>query len=318
LIKIDYSKTPIWLISMASAEDRFILGSSHLQEKYTVLGSSLLVSSQLKKISQQNINQQSINFQDSLLVYEIDMFDQKTTYFTILVLIEKIISHYNETEFKIVIDISTMPREVIWQILILLEDFKTDADYVYFPPEKYSIEWLTQEPKVPRLVLRRSGNTFYGRNTAIIATSGFDIDRTRRAIMFFEPEVVHLGVQSGPQFDSQRRNAERHRDELQGELSNLKLFEYDASAPDLGYSLLKKQVMKLSKKYNVLLTSLGPKLSAISMFQISIDYPDVGLFYVPCGEINKNYSTGINLSKLKTGSLKLSGRKKYNLPEIIL
>lgn len=46
-------------------------------------------------------------------------------------------------------------------------------------------------------------------------------------------------------------------------------------------------------KANFILTSLGPKLSAISAYQCYLEHPEIALSYLPCKEYNVDYCHGI-------------------------
>jgi hypothetical protein len=40
-------------------------------------------------------------------------------------------------------------------------------------------------------------------------------------------------------------------------------------------------------------SSLGPKLSAISVYKTFLKHPEIALTYIPCREYNENYCEGI-------------------------
>ncbi|MFA4987402.1 MAG: hypothetical protein WC712_12525, partial [Candidatus Brocadiia bacterium] len=50
---------------------------------------------------------------------------------------------------SVVVDLSTMPREVIWMVLDLLQERGATIKYVYNPPRSYDLEWLTRDPGRP-------------------------------------------------------------------------------------------------------------------------------------------------------------------------
>ena len=88
---------------------------------------------------------------------------------------------------RVVVDISTMPREVIWYVLWLLEQETVDVSYVYHSPENYGKEWLSRDPRAPRLVYKLSGMSLPAKKTALLVTAGFDLQRAVRLIEWCEP-----------------------------------------------------------------------------------------------------------------------------------
>ena len=69
---------------------------------------------------------------------------------------------------RVVLDISTMPREVIWWSLSFLMGVGCELRYVYHRPQSYSSEWLTRDTDRPRLVYQHSGIAKLGKPTALL------------------------------------------------------------------------------------------------------------------------------------------------------
>ena len=69
--------------------------------------------------------------------------------------------------------------------------------------------------------------------------------------------------------------------------------EINSYADDFGKNAISKIVEKLTSTYNVILTSLGPKPSAVSAYLTYMDNPMIALCYVPCREYNKDYCKGL-------------------------
>lgn len=293
----------IWLITMASWEERFVLGLDHILKNDNLIGITVLYSrafsnktalnrARFKKI----VDDADISFEE----VEIDFEDQIKAYLSL----EERIADLGRTMSKyttVLLDISTMPREIIWNCFLLCEDNELPTRWCYFPPGSYCSEWLTKEPDVPRMVLRKSGVTRYGKQTALVIITGFDSERAMKAISYFEPGVVWLGIQLGQQYENLSRNAETQRTQLKPELCNVSIFEIDAYQDDHGMRELSGVIEGLLSDYNVLLTSLGPKPSAITAYQITSLHPEVGLFYVPALEYSPNYSSGILIDEIVRG-----------------
>lgn len=194
---------------------------------------------------------------------------------------------------NMLLNITTMPRETIWSLLFFLRQKKDlSIDYVYYKPKEYTKSWLSKEPYKPRLLFKHSGITELGKQTALIILTGFDADRTRQLVNFYEPIVTVLGIQTGHQFDNENRNdKQKHIAECKG-VTSFKEFSIDAYSDDHGLSILMKEIEKL-KKYNIIISSLGPKLTAIALYKLYIKYPYIAISYVPSKHYNKEYSKGL-------------------------
>ena len=87
-----------------------------------------------------------------------------------------------------------MPRDVIWQTLWLLKRCSSEIRVVYHRPKGYG-DWLSRDPRRPRLVFKMSGISAIGKRTALVITAGYDFDRVRHLIDFYEPAFVCLALQ---------------------------------------------------------------------------------------------------------------------------
>jgi hypothetical protein len=193
---------------------------------------------------------------------------------------------------RVVLDISTMPREVIWWSLSFLIEAGCELHYVYHRPQSYSTDWLTRDTDRPRLVYQHSGIAKLGKQTALLLLNGFDTERAEQMIQFFEPRLLAVGYQHGKQFENEERNLKRGKrfEEL---IRNIKTFEIDAYSADHGFRAIVDQVKPILPDYNVIAASLGPKTSAIAMFRVIIEFPEIALAYAPSRQFNIGYSSGI-------------------------
>lgn len=213
---------------------------------------------------------------------------------------ENELSGPNLTSRNVLVDISTMPRESIWSIFYFLEKAEANIHYIYYRPEQYNGEWLSRDPENPRLLFKHSGIAQLGRPIGLILITGFDPDRTLQLINFFEPKFVLLGIQSGRQFESNRRNIRAHQSLLKGQF-NIKSFRLDAYSKDHGQADIENEVIKYLDNYNIVMSSLGPKTSAVSLYNVCKKFPEIALAYAPSREFNIDYSHGIG--KKITGTL---------------
>ena len=203
---------------------------------------------------------------------------------------------------EILLDITTMPRFLIWNTLHFLLKYKARVSYIYFCPDSYADKtWLSCDPLTPRLTLKHSGIFLPDNKTMLIIQTGFDIERISQLINMFEPAEVFLASQTGEQFD----NISRNHDKITKELSfpNITNFEINAFSNDHGYEDIERKILKYKDEFNIILCSLGPKPNALAMFKINLIYPEVGLVYTPAKEYNENYSLGINLDDYYFGNL---------------
>jgi hypothetical protein len=202
--------------------------------------------------------------------------------------LESFLAGLDTLNVEVYIDITTMPRGIIWMILYNLKHKVENVHYFYHKPEEYNKEWLTREPDTPRLLFKHSGIMSPDKQTALIIIPGFDSERVAQMINFYDPKKVVLGIQSGAQFSNDsRNNIKMFKVEVDTEEMNI-----DAFADDLGFSAIDAAIVRLSDRYNIVLASLGPKLTALSMYKIHQKFPDIGLSYLPCKEYNLNYSKG--------------------------
>jgi hypothetical protein len=280
------------IISLASWEPRFILGIEKILSKYQnpkiIIIFYIKEYAHITSVAREKVKNRSAELGIELIEKELTFDKPDESWKTIFDVIYQ--EHYDLK--NTLLDITTMPREIIWIILRLLIEKKYKIFYVYTSPQSYNNEWLSRDPKIPRLVYKLSGISKLGKNTILVLITGFDLERSKQIIKHFEPEITLVGIQQGTQFNNQKLNIDRHMSEFSPRQS-FKLFEINAYSPDHGLSTIEEQVDPYLKDANVILSSLGPKLSSISLFNYHIKHPEVGLIYAPSGEFNINYSIGI-------------------------
>ncbi len=191
---------------------------------------------------------------------------------------------------SVLVDLTTMPREVIWSSLFWLEASGANVSYVYHQPRTYSSDWLARDPNDPRLVYKLAGTLEVGRPTALVAVTGFDEKRCRQAVEYYEPARVLLAVQTGDQHDNDSRNV---GPTFVASGIPIDRTEVDAFGADHGYSALRGPVEKLSRDHNVILCSFGPKPSAVALFRLQREFQLCALAYIGCKEYNRDYSSGL-------------------------
>jgi len=201
----------------------------------------------------------------------------------------------------IVIDISTMPREIIWHIFWLCEFRKGPSLYRYYSPEKYSENWLSRNPSRPRLVHKLSGVASPQLKTVLLLAVGYDFQRVSQLISFFEPSKSLLALQADSPFPGNEPSMGRYVNDLRGG-EQIKTFPIDAYDAEHGYSAVEQQLEGVVEENNVIIGSLGPKLTAVSLYRIRQKWPQISLVYAPAKEFNRDYSHGIG--RLYEGTVK--------------
>ncbi len=87
-----------------------------------------------------------------------------------------------------------------------LSHFTTAVTAIYNEPEVYG-DWQSREPEKPRIVYKLAGLSKLGVPNRLLVTTGFDLERVRQLIAFYEPDKTALCVQTG----AQQNNAVSHR-----------------------------------------------------------------------------------------------------------
>lgn len=211
----------------------------------------------------------------------------------------------------VLLDISTFPREAIWYVLHILDALGSTITWRYHRPRPNDPEtpdtppsygtWLSRNAQSPRVLLKRSGVALPGRKTCIVALAGFDTERLAQLIEKYEPACCLVGRQTGDQFGNKKRNTgfdAAFVDQRQIDIFDFNCFDGSLDALDQLENNLPSSIWE---EFNVLGASLGPKPSAITMFQLSQRHPELGLVYILAGEYNPNYSVGIDLSTASAG-----------------
>ncbi len=193
---------------------------------------------------------------------------------------------------KCLVDFTTMPRDIMWTSFHFLTALDAYVDYIYYQPHEYSKEWLSRESLTPRLIYKHSGIFDFSRKTALLVATGFDSERTEQLITFFEPEKTLLLFQTGDRFSNKEYNIDKH-DFLLKKPYDIQKLEVDFYSKDHGFSIIESEISKSREEYNWIFCSLGPKLSAVSLYKIHCKYEETALAYVPSSEYNRNYSQGI-------------------------
>ncbi len=194
----------------------------------------------------------------------------------------------------IYLDITTMPRDIIWTLLFFLNQKDSTINIRYYQPESYNDTWLSKEPVAPRFLLKHSGIMELGKPTCAVIITSFDEERTKQIVSKFEPQKVVLCVQSGQQFSNHNRNLSDKHEYICKELgiTDITTIEFNSFSEDFGEKALDNIINSLSD-FNIIVASFGPKPSSIGAYKVCEKHPEIALCYVPCKEYNVKYCKGI-------------------------
>ncbi|MCZ4280393.1 hypothetical protein O4H49_06370 [Kiloniella laminariae] len=199
-------------------------------------------------------------------------------------------NQYKEND-QILIDITTMTRELIWMILGTLTAKKINVNYIYWRPET-TAHWTSKNSSRPRLVMGRAGVSEYGKPTLVAVTTGFDPSRLDQMVCYFEPEETILFLQEGHQFENHINNIKIYDGYRLGS-TQAKQYSIDSYGPDHGLEVITTILSPYLETHNIVLSSFGPKPSALALHKFAQAHPDVALAYTPALEFNEDYSRGI-------------------------
>lgn len=191
---------------------------------------------------------------------------------------------------ELLINITTFPRETIWTLLFFLKRNHERASYIYFKPTDYDNDWLTKNHKTPRLLFKHSGIFNLDKPLALFIITGFDTTRLETIIDYYEPSKVVLFCQKGEQYNNVLRN-QGFSDNISEYYENIIINNYNVSES----SQILNEYIKKYNDFNIIMTSQGPKTSALSTyFSYLTSQKQIALVYVPAKDFNQNYSFGID------------------------
>lgn len=194
---------------------------------------------------------------------------------------------------RVVFDITTAPRDILFSILYILRIRMCDVEFIYHRPNSYG-DWLSRDSEKPELILKMSGVFSLNKPTLLLFLPGYDPERMQQLLMRHEPQKIILGLQEGEQYDS----VTRCRKSSKATVNNLNLvaeyFDYNAYSEDQGFASIKEAITPYFEDYNVLASTLGPKPSSIALFHLHQYNQKIGLVYVKSKEYNEKYSDGFS------------------------
>ena len=278
------------LITFASWEDRFRLGFDRNLEKTGIRKTLVFyfVSYADRTLTNRQAVYEMCKEKDiEYIPVELDIDNPAENWRTVLDSIKNITTHSQD----VLIDISTMPREIIWYVFWMVEQKSIVARYVYYKPKEYGNDWLSRDPRAPRFVYKLSGIVLPLAQTVLLITVGYDLQRVKRLLDWYEPSKSMIGVQSESPFQRNEKVMAEYR--ILEEEYDCDIFEVDAFADDFGMEVIKGKLESVDSSSNIIIGSLGPKLTAITLYKIQRQRKKIGLVYAPSNQFNQDYSSGI-------------------------
>lgn len=281
------------LFTVLGWEDRFILGAMNILGKYDLTKVYLIcftdylymnnMTSNLELIEKE-LKLRSIQYQ----ILELNYGDSVQNW--------KYLDNFFSTVqlSKVLLNITTFPRETVWTFLFFLKNQSAKVDFIYYKPMSYdkNESGLTKNHKNPRLLFKHSGIFDISKKLVIFIITGFDNSRTDLLIEHFEPAKVIYLSQIGDQFENQKRNCGiSPKTAFENILmENIAIDSYNI----LDTFEILSHLVEENFDYNVIITSQGPKTSAISTYMTYLKYSNIALAYVPAREFSGQYSYGID------------------------
>ncbi len=282
------------IVTVASWEHRFILGFDDLIKKTRSKYVLMFIYTEYYDWSKKNIEAATElcrNNNIKLVSHKLNFETPLETWKAVIPAVEELIGK----GATITLDISTMPRETTWIICDLLSTRNVTTQYAYHKPVEYTEDWLSRDPGRPRFVYKLSGIYKLGLPTTLVILSGFDVERAKQLVRFYEPENLIIGLQIGNQHKNNERNRKKHESGFSRN-KEIRWFDVDGFSLQETVEALEEYIGECVNDSNVVLTSLGPKTSSLAIFKYHLKYPQTSIAYAPSNEFNKDYSHGLEVT----------------------
>lgn len=280
-------------ITVLGWEDRYILGLKQSFQEYSFEKVILFVFEDYRHYTSENL----VSTHEFLQSISVELIEISVWNNDLLASWKSIAEWFQQQNYsdipRFIVDLSTIPRETLWSVLYWFSKDRLEFDYVYYPPMEYSGSWLSQEPEKPRLLFKHSGEIFFERQTCLFVFSGFDPERVRQLYEFYEPKMLLVAIQSGSQFDNNIRNTKDRLREVLNEVNSLEFVEIDTYDFNECYRRVSELLDPIKDRYNLITSSLGPKISGLVLYKYQFNNRSVALTYVPCRLYSRAYSKGI-------------------------
>lgn len=196
----------------------------------------------------------------------------------------------NNIEGNVLLNISTMPRNIIYYSLHFLDNLNYKYNVIYYNALEHDPK-LTQSPLTPNLILQHSGIFYSDKKTLLVVSLGYDEKRIYQVYNHFEPKKLIILSE-----DKHKTSIDKDVDFKFTDIEEKDIVKINSFEKDNIFNTLEQLVTPLQKGYNVILCSLGPKISSLELYKYNKKYPETGLCYVSLKEYSNNYSIGVDLN----------------------
>lgn len=195
----------------------------------------------------------------------------------------------NNIKGNVLLNISTMPRNIIYYSLHFLDNFNYKYNVIYYNAIKHD-SGLTQSPLIPSLILQHSGIFYSNKKTLLVVSLGYDEKRIYQVYNHFEPKKIVILSENKHKSSIDKDVNFQFTDIEEKDIIKINSFEKNNI-----FDKLESIITPLHKEYNIILCSLGPKISSLEFYMYNKKYPETALCYVSLKEYSTEYSKGVDL-----------------------
>lgn len=278
-------------IACMSWEDRFIESVYKDFEEYSFKELTLLRFNDKKSLSNSTenynllmkfIEEKNINIKIVNLEFDnqINIYNEVNAFFSISIF---------ELNY---LNISTMPRHLIYICFDILNTLTINFEILYYIPNSYGSE-IAKNPNSPQLLIKHSGIFEADKETLLIISAGLDKERIFQLYYYFEPyKTIILEEENNYSKISEKERLKFETD--LHEINNLDILTIDSFKENGIFTYLETELLNEIKNYNTLLCTIGPKIASVELYKFNLKYPKTGLVYALSKEYSKDYSSGLN------------------------
>lgn len=216
--------------------------------------------------------------------------------------IKETVANLEAEVIKVFLNISTMPRNMIFLLLHFLKN--KEIETIYYPAKKHGNN-LTTNPSEPQMVLQHSGISFPDLPTILVVFVGFDVKRVYQLYHYFEPLKIIILFETD---DEAKIDKDLELERQFDDIGNKEIYNVSSFENGKMESFFEENITGLIDEHNVLICSLGPKLSAMEVFNYNVKHPETAIVYAPSKNYSEDYSYGIQLDKRHTRVLNYSDK----------
>lgn len=190
------------------------------------------------------------------------------------------------------LNITTMPRHLIYICLDLLSTHKHTFEVLYYIPDSYGNE-IAKNPDIPQLLIKHSGIFEADKETLLIISAGLDKERIFQLYYYFEPYKTII-LEEKQNYSEIKKGERLNFQKSLSEIHNLDFFKIDSFTENNIFNFMEKELTADIKEYNTLLCAIGPKIASLEFFKFNKLYPNTGIVYALSQDYSKDYSVGLD------------------------